>query len=311
MKNKILKFASFLFATVALASCIKDKGYDNYEYQLLRGNTDAQKVVAFALRTDVNAQESEVSIGASATQTVINLVPVVLAGGGVATSDVHVVIDTMNSLVNTASFTIPSNALFSIVSKTVTIPAGQNTGYIQVKLKPNDFIGQPYALGFKIVSVDGGYTIAGNGRNLGIAEFTIANAYEADYTNVGIRYSYGGAPISYSGSGPVPPGYTATTPMPNPKHVSTIDANKVAIDFANLGSLGYQYIVDLTGVSGSSDVTVPTTLNAAALAGNSNIQYLVHTYNPATKVFTFVILYNNNGTGTGNYRLLFETLTRI
>lgn len=312
MKNNFLKLTSFLFATIALASCVKDKGYDNNEYQLLRGNTSAQKVVAIALKTDVNTQESEVSISANASSTVINLVPIVLAGGQVATSDVHVVIDTMNSLVDQTSFTIPANSMFSIVSKTVTIPAGQNTGYIQVKLIPNDFIGQPYALGFKIVSVDNGYTIAGNGRGIGVAEFTIANAYEADYAVNGIRYNYSASPITYNAGDPVPPGYVSTTAIPNPKHMSTIDATHNALDFANLGGSNYQYILDFSTVgTANQDYNIGVILNPPALAGNSLISYVVHKYNPVTKTLTLVVLYNNNGTGTGNWRLLFETLTRI
>ena len=178
---------------------------------------------------------------------------------------------------------------------------------------PNDFIGDAYALGVKIVSVDGGYKIASNGKNQGVAAFAIANEYEADYINLNaIRYSYGTTPITYNVGDPIPAGYTATTAIPSPKHISTIDANTVYIDFANLGGNGYGYIVTIPpGLTGNTDYVVPTVLNATALAGNSNIQYLQHTYNPATKTFKFVILYNNAAGGTGSYRLLFETLRRI
>jgi len=310
MKNRILKLSSFLFATVALSSCLKDKGFDDNLRQSLRYAD--QKVVSIALRTDVNEQESIVSVQASAATTTINLVPVTLAGGIPATQDVHVVLDTMNSLVDQSVYAIPPNSDFTIVNKTVTIPAGQTTGYVQIQLIPNNFIGQPYALGFKIVSVDGGYTIAGNGRGQGIAEFAIANEFEADYTDVGIRYNYSAAAPVYNVGDPIPGGYVSTTPMPSPKHLNTLDATHNSLDFANLGGNGWQYIFDFGAVGAANqDYPLGITLNAAALANNSNISYKLATYNPVTKTIKLIVLYNNAPGGTGNWRLLFETLTKI
>ena len=188
MKNKFLKFAPLAIIIVALSSCIKDKGYDNNEYQLLRGTTTGQNVVSVAIRTDVNDNTSTQAFNAFSTLTTFpTFVAFTISGGVPAKQDVHIVISIDSNLVNAyntangTSFANPLPATYTTSGTTVTIPAGQSTAYLSLSLIPANFLGATWALGIKILSVDGGYLIAGNGKDQGIAGFTIKNGYDGLY----------------------------------------------------------------------------------------------------------------------------------
>lgn len=192
MKKNIFKLLALFLASYSFSGCTKDKDYDNNQYQSLRDSD--QNVVSIALRTDVNDNITTYAFDASTTSTVINLVPVTLAGGKVAKQDVHVQLDTSYAVIkayNDANASDPNFVPFlnapaskyTILSKTVTIPKGQSTGYMQVKLTLADFIyDTTYAVGVKILSNDGGYVIAGNGKDRGIAGIAIKNRYDGRYT---------------------------------------------------------------------------------------------------------------------------------
>jgi hypothetical protein len=313
MKKYLLKLSAFVLVVAGLSSCLKDGGFDDNKYQALRGTTDGQKVVSIALTTDVNTNESQISVLASSTASVVNLVPVTISGGVVAEQDVHVVLDTVMSLATAAGYTLPDPAKYSIVSKTVTIPKGQATAYMQIRLNvPNDFIGDAYALGVKIVSVDGGYIIAGNGKSKGVAAFAIANEFEGNYANNGVRYSYAATSIAYTYPGPIPP-FTVSALMPNPKFFATVDANRNVFDFANQGAAGQQYLVTTpSGLTGNAEISVPTVLTPLTMTMVSNVDIQVHTYNPALKRYHFVTVFNNNvNPAAGQVRILDETLTKL
>ncbi len=339
MKRYLSGLAAIAAFSFGLTGCLKDKGFDNNEYQSLRENTSEQKVVSLALTTTLPVTDPEFnvalkSIGSSSASTIIDLIPVTLAGGVVATQDVHVVLDLDNTILDDYNnnpngsflYELPNPAKYTIVSKTVTIPAGQSRAYLQIKLTPDDLIAGPtpgvgysgFALPVKIVSVDGGYVVAAN-RGKGIGAFVIKNAYAGTYIiNEGsMRYPYTFASFpafTYNVGDPIPAGYG--TPLNikannGTKEVTTLDANTVLIDFANLGAPpnSFKYVVQIpAGLTGNTDYSVPTTLNTAALAGNNSVDIKLHTYNPVTKTFKFVVLYRNAASG-GDWRLLFESCT--
>lgn len=325
MKKYIFGLVGISALTLFLSGCLKDKGYDNNEYQSLRQTNSAQKVVSIALTTALPASDGDYNVSLlpidnSTSLTTINLVPIVLAGGVVAEQDVHVVVDTAfkilddynNSPNGTAVYDVLDVSKYSIVSKTVTIPKGQSKGYMQIRLIPNNIIGLGvFGLGVKIVSVDGGYTIAANNKGIGVAAFTVSNRYSGSYANSGIRYNYAAASVPYTYP-TIPAGYASTLVLPNPKVAATLDENTTAFDFANLGAPpnSYKYIVTVpAGTTGSADVTVPLTFSSTFLAGNNSVSVKVSTYNPATKTFHFNVGYNNAATG-GAYRIVDEVLTK-
>lgn len=318
MKNKFIKLSAFVFATVALASCLKDKNFDNGSAGI-ENDQAQQKVVSIELTTTDTLNFLNTSFAAAATTSTFNLVPIQIAGGAAATTDVHVVVAldptlvTAYNLANGTAYTTPASSTYTIPSLTVTIPAGQSRGYVQISLIPNNFIGLSSAFGLRIVSVDGGYLVAAGYKSYGVAAFGIKNEFQGSYSNAGVRYAYPVPFVSYTYPNPVPAGYSAIVPMPSPKFAATIDATHNAIDMANQGGAGHQYYVNTpAGASTSTSTTpIPVTivLSPNALAQYSNISYQHYDYTPATHTYHFITSYNNAPGGSGVYRILDETLT--
>jgi hypothetical protein len=297
MKKNIFKLTALLLAAFSFSGCLKDKDYDNNEYQSLRDSD--QKVVSIALRTDVNSNVTTYAFDASTTSTTINLVPVTLAGGKVADQDVHVQLDTSVALIdaynlaNGPTFTPAPTNKYSIISKTVTIPKGQSTGYMQVKLILADFIGDTYAIGVKILSVDGGYTIAGNGKNAGIAGIAIKNLYDGRYT---------GRAYTFMGSTNTTPPYLLTWDCDEEIDLATSGANSVQMNvqvvIKNGGFVNYgiypKIIFDLATNKVTSVVgTGPISCQFPAPGGVPGYD---SRYDPATK--TIYVQYGVNGSAT-------------
>ncbi|MEO5888765.1 MAG: DUF4361 domain-containing protein [Ferruginibacter sp.] len=67
----------------------------------------------------------------------------------------------------------------------VIIPKGWRTGYLQIKFKPADFLGETYAVGFTLNKIDEtGYTLSGNNQN-GMVVINIKNQYDGIYSRRG------------------------------------------------------------------------------------------------------------------------------
>jgi Domain of unknown function (DUF1735) len=319
MKNNILKLGFLAICLLSFGSCLKDKGFDNNEYQSL-GNAGNQKVVSVALSTDardsLELNVSVKSVPSNASAVTIDLIPITLSGGVTADQDIHVVVDTIFSLVDNYnnysqySTTAPPDpvnyfddptpiASFSIVSKTVTIPKGQTTGYVQVRLIPNNFIGFIYGLGVKIKSVDGGYIIASNRKGEGIGGFAVVNDYEADYSSTGNRLRYAGPTLS-------------GTPTPTPfadyvKHFSTAGAIAIKGGLADGGS-GVTVILNTNLSTGIVTITSAGGTGGSTPSGTViNDPANISTYDPISKTFKLYAYYYN---AAGNLRITNEILVR-
>lgn len=309
---------SVLSILLVFSSCLKD---NKIQVPPPSDVDNTKKTVSLTLSTS-GENFRKLFIDKQTTEQTINLIPVTLAGGLPAETDLLVVLDTSSAKVNTynaahgTSFSHPDPSKFSIVSKTVLIPKGQNVGYLQIRLIPNNFLGGTFALGFSIISVSNGYSIGANNASNAVAAFTLMNAFEGDYTNTGMRYNYVGSFFyPYSGTGPVPVYYASHVALTGIKYGSSLGQYTTEFDFANLGSgsfLNYQYIVTVpAGTTGNANVTVPLTFSSNFLLGNSNIDVLISTYNPATKTFHFVVSYLNQPGNQGNQRIVDETLVKI
>ena len=306
MKN-ILSRSYCIFVLALFAGCSKSNS----------DNSGSQKVVSIEGNISGTNTITPVIFTARATDTTLNILKVTLAGGFPAVQDIHITLDTDSLLVvnynaaNSTNLAIPNSGDYHIISKTITIPKGQSTGYVQFRIVPSNFIGKKFALGFRIVHVDGGYNIAGAGKNEGLAVFRTTASFEGTYSITGIQYDYPGPVVSYNYPDPIPTGYISTTAIPNPKLVTAPAANIALVDFADLGFFTEQYVVTVpSGLSGPTDFPVQTFFTAAMVVDVSNLHVLVHTYNPNLQTFHFVIVYTNRLTTTNHAHILFETMVK-
>lgn len=222
--------ASVLLLSAFLTGCLKDKDYDDRSAQSLRSD-GTQKVVALSLTATSTDNHQQVSLNSSNSDTTFNLVPVTLtasAGGGGALEDVKVVVVLNPALIgnyNAQHGTLHEEApasKFTIVNAPatgggyiVTIPKGSTIGWLQIKIKPNNFLGFDYALGVQISKVETpGYLVSTN-ASAGVVGIGIKNKYDGEYTLTG-TYSDVLAPANNP---------TATDPYPYNVYLITASAS--------------------------------------------------------------------------------------
>jgi Domain of unknown function (DUF1735) len=192
-KSKIV--LGCLLLSILMTGCLKDKEYDNGSIQSVRNSVGDQKVVEIALTTTSTVNFLQISLNATPNDTTFNLIPVTLASVNGAPEDINVTLVPNPALIgnyNANNGTIHELAPINLYSITnpassdgtgyvVTIPKGSNTGYLKIKIKPTNFLGVDYALGFQISKIDpSGYLISGNLRE-GIVAIGIKNKYDGEY----------------------------------------------------------------------------------------------------------------------------------
>jgi Domain of unknown function (DUF1735)/Domain of unknown function (DUF4361) len=180
-----------LTCTTTLMGCLKDKDFDKGVIQSVHSTGEVPKVVQLKLAVGNVSNFLLLAVDNSDADTTLDVVPVTLATAQPASEDVHVTISLDSSLVNAydsangTDYTPPAPSLFTIVNPEVVIPKGSNTGYVQIKFKPADFIGQDLALGFKIASIkEPGYTVSGN-LSTGVVALAVKNTYDGVYSATG------------------------------------------------------------------------------------------------------------------------------
>lgn len=190
-----------LLAFIAIAifgtACLKDKNFDDGKYGI---NLDgAQKIVEIAGPVDgfVN-----IDLVGSPNDTTVDIVLVRVAGGN-ADKDLQVTLAldpavvTAYNAAHGTGYVVPAANKFSIPSLTITIPAGQKTGKLSLKAKPNDLFGaDEYALGVRLVSSsDPNIKLSGN-FNTQVVGLTIRNKYDGRYTMTGTLVDVANATLS-------------------------------------------------------------------------------------------------------------------
>ncbi|GAB4092630.1 DUF1735 domain-containing protein [Flaviaesturariibacter terrae] len=191
--NTALALTGFL--ALGLTSCLKDKEYDNGSIQSARNSGNEVKVIEIGVTgtsvtpTGEGGNSVVYGLNASNSDTTFGLIPVILATSGPAEEDINVtlapapeLVDSFNN-VNGTSAMVPTANMYTVLNagNVVTIPRGSNIGYLKVKLNPSAFLGQDWALAYKITSVDKpGYTISFNNRT-GLALIAIKNRYDGAY----------------------------------------------------------------------------------------------------------------------------------
>ncbi|HUM96567.1 MAG TPA: DUF1735 domain-containing protein [Chitinophagaceae bacterium] len=189
--KKIISSTLILAAlAVSFTGCLKDKGFDNHTYGINDPDTQPPGV-GFP-----KAVASKVTIGVELDpnpQTVNDLVFVNVLAGEPAKTDVNITLVINDALRTNYNLNNSTNILqlppseYS-VGLSLTIPAGQRFAQIPLilpstnSLNPND----TYGLGLTISSVDGGYKIADNFKNLFI-EVGVKNKYDGVYQLNGVH----------------------------------------------------------------------------------------------------------------------------
>ena len=171
-----------------------------------------------------------------------------------------------------------------------------------------------YMLPISIVDAEG-IVIASNFKT--IYYHIIGNPLAGTYNLIGTRYAYVGS-ITWAGfPTPIPPPASTlnlTLAFPT-KVAAAIDGQTIGIDFSNLGGNGYQYLV----TADASFSSVSVAYNTAVLSGDVIKYSIIKDYSfigagtAASPKPTFRIIthYNNNGSGTGNDRILDELFTHL
>ncbi|HEY6913572.1 MAG TPA: DUF1735 domain-containing protein [Paludibacter sp.] len=189
--NKVFPVIVLAFV-LTLSSCLSDSDYaDNW---IGTKKTQDQNFVEVHLTSSENSNlvsRAYPVIGRDTTIT--KFIPINLTSGPAA-SDVTITyerLDTLNSaivdsLVNIDGLILADASKITDLNQDskVVIPAGSSTGYIAVKLNPDNLIGSTYLFGIKITSIsDPKYTLSN--LSTGIIKFGAANDYDGEYINEG------------------------------------------------------------------------------------------------------------------------------
>lgn len=175
---KKLSLIITLVSFMALTGCLKDKEFENYRTGMVLTEV---KGVAFP-----QAASSPITVGITgqAAPLVVTGPFLTLEADRPATSDVHIKLAFDDALVTAKGLTPLPAGSYSVNTLDITIPAGKSF-YDQLKVTVNNTNtldpNIKYGIGFKIVSVDGGYIIANNSRNV-VLGFAIKNKYDGIYT---------------------------------------------------------------------------------------------------------------------------------
>lgn len=194
MKLKNLKYLSFIavILSACFTGCLKDTAYNNHETESTRP-IGVQNVVYVGLTATSNDNHLQLAFEKSDNDTTFDAVPIILSGGGPAPEDIQVTLSINPALLGsynatngttheempTSIYSTP-NSGDSASGYVVTIPKGSNTGYLQLKVKPNNFLGVDFALGLQITSVSPGYLISTN-FNTGILALATKNPWDGVY----------------------------------------------------------------------------------------------------------------------------------
>ena len=203
MKKIILSSAIVL--TILASGCLKDKTFDDQKAGIL--NTEV-KGVSFPQAKDLLGAKKAadtISVGtdvnSSGTSQVNNLIVIALESENVSPTDVHVTIALKPSLIPTTGYTALPVGTYSFPTA-ITIPAGQR--FVKVPITFSSTLtynlANTYAIGLTIVSVDGGFQIARNSKDLVVA-FSVKNQSDGVYDYKGYAFRLNDATLTGNFSG--------------------------------------------------------------------------------------------------------------
>jgi len=299
MRKILLSGALASLLLVLGIGCLKDDDFEDQQYGLqvpnLAGVSFPQKL------------QSPVTIGiiAQAASQEVTGPLLSLDGSTPPSSPVTVTLELDDALATAEGLELMPAGSFSVNSLTVTIPAGAIKSDAVKIIVPNALILDPtkkYGVGFKINSVDQGYTVAKNLSTMVIA-FAIKNKYEGSYHATGFLYHP-----------------SAARDIDEDKEVLTVNETTSQVFLGDLGGAGYIAwfnvdpatnaitITPAPGAAGGSYTMFTSglpTSNPGYTAQWPGSATCDNTYDPATK--TFRVRYGYLG-GTG-WRVTEEHIT--
>jgi hypothetical protein len=192
MKLYIVKSTLILsLISFSLAGCLKDDAYEDQKIQSTRSE-GSPKIIELKLTANSAKNFLLKTFANSNNDTTFEAIPVNLATPDVAPEDINVTIVADTNVVkkynadNSTAYAGATSSMYTIVNPTVTIPKGSHTGYLKLKLKSSDYLGNDWGIGFKIASVDKpGYTISGN-LSTSVMAVVVKNQYDGEYHSLGV-----------------------------------------------------------------------------------------------------------------------------
>ena len=174
-----------LVATMFLASCLKDKGFEDGKYGTIGANTEGQQWVSLPLGS---RWTNNLGVESKQGFQPVALFPVAFDYVNPTTEDITVTIAVNNSLIaerDTLETTLPLPAnAYNVPATTVVIPAGQRVS-APFSINLNTSLLDPsekYSIGFSITGVSkSGVSIPENMKDA-VFVFTIKNRFDGIYT---------------------------------------------------------------------------------------------------------------------------------
>jgi hypothetical protein len=258
MKIKFL--ASVVSASLLLSSCLKDKNVTDRVYGM-EGTEDVDLVEFPQSPQDVK------SLDFSTNDTTFNLVAVRLNSEKPAQEDIQVTLVPNNTLVTSAGYTIAPTGIYRFENLTVTIPRGQQQGYLRITTKASNIAQGSYAFGFSIGSVSN-------------SKYIISSNYKDILVVVGVKNRYDGV-YRLKGFHNRP---TLTNPYDEEVHLITTGANSVKMFWPALGADAHPIH---GGVTYYGNFTTEFIFAASPNgAGNYPLTAVDNPYTPGSPVFT-------------------------
>lgn len=288
---------------VLLSSCVKDQDFEDHVYGITDPANQPKGVLFQQSRTSADGQiQATVSSldAVSDPQTVSTVVKI--AADQAVSSDLHIKVTLNNDLLDGTGLVAMDAANYTATLDLV-IPKGEKYTSLEITIPDAASIdpGQVYGLGFTITTVDAGYTIAENSKNMVIG-LAIKNAWDGTYDAEGYVY-HPSAPRAYEET----------------KVLQTVTANSVSCFWGDLGTSGYVALLTIdpaTNHVAISDYTtgipivgfdngLPTT-NPGYTPKWDHSAECNNTYDPATKTFYLRMGYS----GSTGWRVDEEILVR-
>jgi len=178
--------SSLILAVIAItiAGCLKDKGFQDNKYGI---NDPDKSAISVGFPLAKNAKNTK-GLDVSATPQVFDDIVVInLNSSAPAKQDIHITLVVNPSLIT--NYNAATGATMQVLTAgqytvplTATIPAGSTLVKIPITVPSTTSLSATasYGIGLSIASVDGGYLIAQNQKDL-LVEIVIKNKYDGKY----------------------------------------------------------------------------------------------------------------------------------
>lgn len=237
------RFLPLLLMAFTLASCLKDKGYEDGLYGAVR-NTEGGKYISIRTGGLGNFSKSNVSIDASSSDNDTVDLYIDLDYQAKTTSEVTVKIafdDAKRIAYNTANnkdFQPVTTDMVKLLNTTITIPAGERVGQTKLVIKQNLF-DPAVSYMFPVSITESGVTLS---QNLNTRYYNIiGNPLAGNYSDVGYFYH---------------PTASRAIPM-DVKTLLPVSPTVLQVDLGDLGSAGYIAYIEVDPTNNHVKISDP------------------------------------------------------